>query len=139
MRLFRVFKKDMAREVEDWVHDGLIESTQGEAILARYGIRLKDAQGTSLGYYILTALAALFVGLALILIISHNWDEIPRLTRMLGLFCVTLAVNLQGMRLLLGDRIKAGVLWLFFPGRRVRAKPWQQRSLPMNWVSTSTE
>ena len=113
MRLFRLFKKDMAREVGDWIRDGLIESTQGEAILARYGIRLKDAQGTSLGYYILTALAALFVGLALILIISHNWDEIPRLTRMLGLFCITLAVNLQGMRLLLGDRVKAGVLWLF--------------------------
>ncbi len=114
MRLFRLFKKDMAQEVEDWVRDGLIESAQGEAILARYNIQLKDAHGTSLGYYVLTALAALFVGLALILIVSHNWDEIPRLTRMLLLFFITLAVNLQGMRLLLGGRDKAGVLWLFF-------------------------
>jgi uncharacterized membrane protein len=114
MRLFRLFKKDMAREVGDWIRDGLIESAQGEAILARYGARLKDAHGTSLGYYVLTALATLFVGLALILIISHNWDEIPRLTRMLVLFCITLVVNLQGMRLLLGDRDKAGVLWIFF-------------------------
>ncbi len=104
----------MAQEVEDWVRDGLIESAQGEAILARYNIQLKDAHGTSLGYYVLTALAALFVGLALILIVSHNWDEIPRLTRMLLLFFITLAVNLQGMRLLLGGRDKAGVLWLFF-------------------------
>jgi uncharacterized membrane protein len=114
MRLFRLFKKDMAREVGDWVSDGLIESSQGEAILARYGVRLNDDQTTSLGYYVLTALAALFVGLALILIVSHNWDEIPRLTRMLLLFFITLAVNLQGMRLLLGGRDKAGVLWLFF-------------------------
>ena len=114
MRLFRLFKKDMAQEVEDWVRDGLIESAQGEAILARYNIQLKDAHGTSLGYYVLTALAALFVGLALILIVSHNWDEIPRLTRMLLLFFITLSVNLQGMRLLLADRDKAGVLWLFF-------------------------
>jgi uncharacterized membrane protein len=114
MRLFRLFKKDMAQEVEDWVRDGLIESAQGEAILARYNIQLKDAHGTSLGYYVLTALAALFVGLALILIVSHNWDEIPRLTRMLLLFFITLAVNLQGMRLLLAGRDKAGVLWLFF-------------------------
>lgn len=114
MRIFRLFKKDMAREVGDWVREGLIESAQGEAILARYGARLQDAQGTSLGYYVLTALATLFVGLALILVVSHNWDEIPRLTRMLLLILTTLAVNLQGMRLLLGDREKAGVLWLFF-------------------------
>jgi len=114
MQLFRLFKKDMAQEVEYWVHDGLIESAQGEAILARYNIKLKDAHGTSLGYYVLTALATLFVGLALILIVSHNWDEIPRLTRMLLLSFITLAVNLQGMRLLLGGRDKAGVLWLFF-------------------------
>ncbi len=109
-----MFKKDMAQEVKDWVRDGLIESAQGEAILARYSIQFKDAQGTSLGYYVLTALAALFVGLALILIVSNNWDEIPRLTRMLLLFFLTLAVNLQGMRLMLCGREKAGVLWLFF-------------------------
>ncbi len=114
MRLLRLFKKDMAQEVKDWVRDGLIEAAQGEAILARYSIQFKDAHGTSLGYYVLTALAALFVGLALILIVSHNWDEIPRLTRMLLLVFLTLAVNLQGMRLMLCGREKAGVLWLFF-------------------------
>lgn len=114
MRLFRLFKKDMAREVGEWIRAGLIETAQGEAILARYGGRLQDAYGSSLGYYVLTALAALFAGLALILIVSHNWDEIPRLTRMLVLLFVTLAVNLQGMRLMLSGRDKAGVPWLFF-------------------------
>lgn len=114
MLLFRLFKKDMARQVRGWIHDGLIESAQAEAILARYGARLKDAEGSTLGYYVLTALGALFIGLALILIISHNWDEIPRMPRMLALVCVTLAVNLQGMRMMLNKRDKAGVLWLFF-------------------------
>jgi uncharacterized membrane protein len=104
MRLFRLFKKDLAREVEGWVRDDLIESSQGEAILARYGIGFKDTQGASLGYYVLTALATLFVGLALILIVSHNWDEIPRLTRMLSLILLTLVINLKGMRLMLCDR-----------------------------------
>lgn len=114
MRLFRLFKKDMAREVSDWIRDGLIESAQGEAIMARYGSQLKDAHGSSIGYYVLTALATLFVGLALILIVSHNWDELPRLTRMLGLISLTLLVNLLGIRLLLKDRYRAGVLLLFF-------------------------
>lgn len=114
MRLFRLFKKDLAREVDGWVRDGLIELSQAESILVRYGVHLKDAQTTSLGYYVLTALAALFVGLSLILIVSHNWDEIPRLTRMLSLIFLTLAVNLQGMRLLIIGRERVGVLWLFF-------------------------
>lgn len=114
MRLIRLLKKDMTREVQEWVREGVIESAQGEAILARYGARLAGGRNTSLGYYVLTALAALFVGLALILIVSHNWDEIPRLVRMMVLCLMTLAVNLQGMRLMLAGWDKAGVLWLFF-------------------------
>ena len=114
MRLLRFFKKDMAREVSDWVREGLIEPAQGEAILAQYGAKMEDATDSSLGYFMLTALAVLFVGLALILIVSHNWDEIPRLTRMLGLVFITLAVNLQGMRLMLTGSDKAGIFWLFF-------------------------
>jgi uncharacterized membrane protein len=116
MRLFRLFRRDTAREVAGWVRDGLIERAQAEAILARYGTRLADAEGAALGYYVLTALATLFIGLALILIVSHNWDEIPRMTRMLGLIGLTLAVNLQGARLLLAGRRRPGLLWLFFGG-----------------------
>ncbi|MCW8885361.1 MAG: DUF2157 domain-containing protein [Motiliproteus sp.] len=114
MRLFRLFKKDMAREVSDWIGDELISSAQGEAILARYGTRLSDAKSNSFGYYVLTALAALFVGLAVILVVSHNWDSIPRMTRMLSLVGLTLIINLQGIRLILQDRYRPGTLWLFF-------------------------
>ncbi|WP_341503918.1 DUF2157 domain-containing protein [Gallaecimonas sp. GXIMD4217] len=113
MRLFRLFKKDMAREVMEWARDGLIQPAQAEAILARYGASPEDARAGTFGYYVLTALAALFVGLALILVLSHNWEQIPRLTRMLGLIGLTLAVNLLGLRLLLRQRYRAGVLWLF--------------------------
>ncbi|NNF48196.1 MAG: DUF2157 domain-containing protein [Desulfofustis sp.] len=114
MRLLRFFKKDMAREVSDWVHEGLIEPAQAEAILEKYGTKMEDADDSSLGYFMLMALAVLFVGLALILIVSHNWEKIPRLTRMLGLLFVTLAVNLQGMRLMLLGRETVGIFWLFF-------------------------
>ncbi|WP_188746059.1 DUF2157 domain-containing protein [Marinobacterium zhoushanense] len=116
MRILRLFKKDLAREVGDWVGDGLIEPAQGEAILARYGARLADGRGSSFGYYVLTALAALFAGLALILVLSHNWDEIPRMVRMLGLIGGTVTINLIGGWQLLRDRYRTGVLWLFFGG-----------------------
>ncbi|WP_027853202.1 DUF2157 domain-containing protein [Marinobacterium litorale] len=115
MRIFRLFKRDLAREIEDWVDEGLIDTAQADSILARYGISRTDTgAGSSFGYYVLTSLAALFVGLALILIVSHNWDDIPRMTRMLGLIGLTLVVNLIGFRLLLMSRRSAAVIWLFF-------------------------
>lgn len=116
MRILRLFKKDLAREVSDWIGDGLIQRNQGEAILARYGTTLEDAHSGSFGYYVLTAMAALFAGLALILILSHNWEEIPRMARMLGLVGFTLAINLIGGMQLMRDRYRAGLLWLFFGG-----------------------
>ncbi len=116
MRILRLFKKDLAREVGDWVGAGLIDRHQAEAILARYGTSLAGGQGSAFGYYVLTALAALFGGLALILILSHNWDEIPRLVRMLGLVGLTLTVNLIGGYQLLRERPRAGAIWLFFGG-----------------------
>lgn len=114
MRILRLFKKDLAREVSDWVDDGLIGRDQGEAILSRYGTRLADGRGSAFGYYVLTALAGLFAGLALILILSHNWDEMPRMGRMLGLIGMTLLINLIGGYQLLRGQQRAGVLWLFF-------------------------
>lgn len=114
LRLFRLFKKDIACEVEEWIDEGLIDHSQGESILARYGASLVDARSSSLGYYVLSALAALFVGLALLLILSHNWDQIPRLTRMLGLMALTLSVNLTGVRYLYKGTENTGILWLFF-------------------------
>lgn len=116
MRILRLFKKDLAREVSEWIGDGLIERPQGQAILARYGTTLEDGQGSSFGYYVLTALAAMFAGLALILILSHNWDEMPRMLRMLGLVGCTLLINLVGGWQLMKGKQRAGVLWLFFGG-----------------------
>lgn len=114
MKIFRLFKNQTASEVSDWVAEGVIDRSQGEAILARYGLTFDDADGSSLGYYVLTSLATAFVGLSLILIVSHNWDDIPRVVRMLGLVGLTLAVNVIGIRYISDGRYRAGTLWLFF-------------------------
>ncbi|SEG69343.1 DUF2157 domain-containing protein [Marinobacterium lutimaris] len=116
MRVLRLFKKDLAREVSDWIGDGLIERAQGEAILARYGASLNEGKGGSFAYYVLSALAVMFAGLAMILVLSHNWDEIPRAVRMLGLIGATLVINLIGGLEMLQGKQRAGVLWLFFGG-----------------------
>ena len=91
MRLIRLLKRDLAQEMEDWIDAGLIEPAQVQAILLRYGI--KQGESSTLGYAILLGLGLLFVGLALIILVSANWDEIPRLARMLGLIALTATVN----------------------------------------------
>lgn len=96
MRLIRLLKRDLAREALDWVREGLISEPQAVAICRRYGIE-NMAEGRSAGYFVLMGLGYLFIGLAVITLLSANWDEIPRAVRMLGLIGLTLATNLIGL------------------------------------------
>jgi uncharacterized membrane protein len=91
-------KRELAAEARTWVREGLLSEAQAEQILARYGTRLPGATERSAGYYVLVSLAALFAGLALLVLVSANWDQIPRGARMGGLLAVTLAFHTLGVR-----------------------------------------
>ena len=113
MRLIRLLKNDLARESVEWVDEGIITTAQAEQISQRYGVDYHQAQNRSLGYTVLVGLAYLFIGLAMITLIGHNWDEIPRAVRMGGLITITLAV--QGLalrRYILGNEAGATALFL---------------------------
>lgn len=113
MQLIHLFKRELTQEVKQWVTDDLISHEQGEVILARYGRSLdSDINKTSFGYYLLMTLGALFIGLALILIISHNWDEIPSAVKTLSLLLLTASTNLIGLRLHMVSRTQAANIWL---------------------------
>lgn len=117
MRLIHLFKKELAHEARDWVRDELVSDAQASAILARYGESLdEDPNKNSFGYYLLMSLGAFFLGLALILIVSHNWEEIPRVIRTSGLLLLTLSCGVIGSKLFLSGREQAGKIWLFFGG-----------------------
>ncbi len=94
MRLIRLLKNELAKEATDWVDKEIISAEQAEQICARYGIDFKNQSKRPLGYIVLISLGYLFIGLALITLLSANWDEIPRSTRMIGLVLLTLSVNL---------------------------------------------
>src|SRR5690606_3916140 len=79
------------REAQQWVEQGLVQRDQAERILERFDTSLDDRRHWSLGYVVLVGLAILSLGLALFLLISHNWDEWPRAARMAGLVLVTLS------------------------------------------------
>lgn len=78
MCLIRLLKYDLAREIGDWVKDGIINASQANAIYSRYGIDADHLSRHSHGYFILMGLGYLFIGLAIIVLLSANWDEIPR-------------------------------------------------------------
>lgn len=114
MQLLGLLRRELRTECRQWVAEGDISAEQGDRILARYGTSLDDHSDGSLAYKVLVTVALLFVGLAILLLVSANWDEIPRAVRMLGLIGTSVAINLLGIRALLRQQRGSG--WLFLGG-----------------------
>ena len=111
MQLLGLLRRELRSECRQWVDDGDISAEQGERILARYGTSLEDVSDGSLAYKVLVGVALLFAGMAMMLLVSANWEEIPRVVRMLGLVATTLVLNGIGVRHFLRDG--SGIGWLF--------------------------
>lgn len=61
------------------VREGLISAEQAERIRARYPVEPKEQSSKML--LVFAILGSLLVGLGIILIIAHNWDDLPRAAR----------------------------------------------------------
>ena len=103
-------KNLLRRETRRWVDEDLIEPFQAERILNRYGTSLKDTGPSALG--LLTGLAGLFAGLALLLLVSANWEQLPRLARFAGLVTLTAVLNGWGVLRLARADSGGGLLFL---------------------------
>ena len=103
-------KNLLRRETRRWVDEGLVEPFQAERILNRYGTSLSDAGPSALG--LLTGLAGLFAGLALLLLVSANWEQLPRLARFAGLVTLTAVLNGWGVLRLARNGSGGGLLFL---------------------------
>ena len=98
MRLIRLLKNDLKAEIEDWVEEELITTSHAEKICARYGVDYHSG-ASSFAYRLLITLGYLFIGLALIVLIGGNWEDIPRALRMTGLIALTTVTQFAGVRL----------------------------------------
>lgn len=80
--------RDLLRELPVLLHEGLITPEQAERIKARYA----DAPEGGGRMMLFTALiGGLLVGLGVILVVAHNWDDLPRWMRTLLAFLPVLA------------------------------------------------
>jgi len=115
MAMPSLFRASLSREIRDWEEEQLISAEQAAQLRARYGLSVDD-RAASLGYMVLSGLAILCAGLALLLVISHNWDEIPRVVRMGALILLTAGLNLRGVQQVARGLRDSGVRWLFAGG-----------------------
>ncbi len=113
MRLIRLLKNDLAKEVTTWVKKDLITPVQARNICHEYGIDYNNPSRHSYGYYILATLGYLFMGLACITLIGANWESIPRAVRMICLITATLGVQTAGIYQYRQDKVASAVGFLF--------------------------
>lgn len=80
----------LARELADFVDAGLLDASTAERLLAHAAARRSGARATTL----LAVAGSALVGLGALLLVAHNWSELPRLARA-GL-AVAIAVAAHG-------------------------------------------
>ena len=102
----------LRRAIRAWFADGDIDRATAERLLARYGAGLDDPAPSARG--LVVALAGLFLGLALLLVVSANWQSLPRELRLAGLMLLTATLNGVGVARYL--RQGAGAFWLLLGG-----------------------
>lgn len=114
MRFFRLFRRGIAGEARRWVDEKLVTERQARQICGRYGVDYESGRSQTSAYGVLTGLGWLFIGLAVIVLIGGNWDEIPRAVRMTGLILLTLLTQAIALRKIRqgDDRSAAGLFLL---------------------------
>ena len=83
----------IALEAKKWVNEKLIDASQAHKICNKYGVDFDNPKQKNKGYNTLVILACLFLGIALITLISENWDEIPHMLKTSVLIGITLGIN----------------------------------------------
>ncbi len=80
-------------EAKKWVNENIIDSSQARKICNKYGADFDNPEQKTKGYNALVVLGYLFVGIALIILISENWDDIPHMLKTSVLIGSTFAIN----------------------------------------------
>ena len=87
-------------EIKVWKDQGLVGVEQAEEILSLYEMPNESAaRQQSWAIFALRAIAVLFVGLAVFLVIGYNWEELPKEIKLMILFGTLLSVQVAAFYL----------------------------------------
>ncbi|RJG45535.1 DUF2157 domain-containing protein [Mesorhizobium sp. DCY119] len=104
------YSSRVKRDIGRWLQSDLIDAQTAEA-LSR-DVEANESNLFSFGF-ILTVMAALLLGAAILLLVASNWEAIPRLVRVACLFAIILGGYIGGAALKLrGSDAIAEALWL---------------------------
>ena len=84
-----MYRGRLGRDFDLWVSSGLLSRATADSLLADYDAR---RSAFSIGN-VLMMLAAALLAAAVLMLIAANWEAIPRLTRVIGLFALIWGFN----------------------------------------------
>ena len=98
--------ENFKREVENWQHEGIINSSQAQAILSKYGLATKpkkilvdnekeEDKHTEL-ITVISIIGAILIGLGIIVFVASNWQRIPAFLKLILLFGGTFGTYFAG-------------------------------------------
>lgn len=93
------FRRQLRQEAERWRTEGLVSSDQFQQIAQRYQFDALDLMARDRFVAILIGLGSVLLGLGVITFVAANWQDIPRLVRMLLLLGLLIGVNAAGFYL----------------------------------------
>lgn len=93
------FRRQLRQEAQNWQADGLINDAQYQALVDRYQLDRLDLYAKNRFTLILLGIGSVLIGLGIITFVAANWQEIPRLARVLLLLSLFVGANFAGFSL----------------------------------------
>lgn len=89
------FYSRLKNELEEWQKDGVIESSQAEAIMRRYGIEKKGFKPGN-AITAISTVAAVLVGVGVLLVFASNWYWLPETVKIAIILATTFGAYYAG-------------------------------------------
>jgi uncharacterized membrane protein len=90
------FRHQLRHEAELWRAEGLIDDSQYEQLLERYQFNILDTSARNRFVTILIGLGSILIGLGVITFVAANWQELPRIGKVIILMSLFIGVNIVG-------------------------------------------
>ncbi|NJL86941.1 MAG: DUF2157 domain-containing protein [Leptolyngbyaceae cyanobacterium SM1_1_3] len=93
------FRRELAREIEQWQQEGLLSPDQRHHLISRYQLDQLESSAQNRFTAILVGLGSILLGIGAITFVAANWQVIPRDLKLLLLITALVSVNAAGFEL----------------------------------------